>query len=100
MAMRFGPDSPEEFKQLPMERQAALLDWIEFNLIPIQSYNEKHTSYGIKHLIHLEEHENSYFTNGEFKGAMLEAGYRVKNMNSQNWIFNVSEKSPAFHAKP
>ena len=71
-------DSPKEFDKLPKERQALLLDWIECNLSPIQSFNPRHTSYGIKHLIHLPQ-EDSYFTNGAFKGAMLKCGYKVKD---------------------
>lgn len=37
--------------------------------------------------------ENSYVTNGQFKGAMLKAGFDVKDKIQLNWHFNVSEKS-------
>lgn len=92
-------DYPEKFDQLPQEHQDALLDWIDSNLKPIQGFNALHTSYGLKHLVHLENGEDSYFTNGEFKGAMLKAGYKVRNSSELNWVFNVSQRSSAFTRK-
>lgn len=88
-------DKPERFDELPEERKRFLLDWISANLVPIQSINTRHSSYGIKEIL---QHEQStqYFTNGEFKGAMLASGYKIKDINAQNWQFNVSEKSPCF----
>ena len=89
-------DYPERFGMLPRERQEALLDWIDLNLTPIQGFNARHTSYGLKHLVRFENGEDAYFTNGEFKGAMLKAGYRVQNPSALNWVFNVSQRSPVF----
>ena len=77
-------DDYHEFEQLPSQRQRDLLDWIDRNLRPIVTF---------------ESDKDSYFTNGEFKGAMLQAGYKVRNKKTQNWVFNVSEQSPAFKAK-
>jgi len=34
-----------------------------------------------------------YVYNGVFKGAMLAAGYKVKNKSDRNWVFNISQKS-------
>lgn len=84
-------NDPRAFDELSSERQNFLLDWIERNLLPIQSFNNKHTSYGLKQWI---SEDNEYFTNGEFKGAMLKAGYKVQDKSALNWVFNVSEKSP------
>lgn len=84
-------DMPERFQELPEQRKEFLLNWISENLIPIKSFNTYHTSYGLKHLI-----PNEYFTNGEFKGAMLELGFKVKNKRELNWVFNISERSPIF----
>lgn len=86
------------YTNLSDERKSDLLNWIHNNLLPIQTFNARHTSYGLKHLVKLGEGKDSYFTNGEFKGAMLQAGYRVRNMREQNWIFNVSQRSPVFLA--
>ena len=87
-------DQPERFQELPEKRKKFLLDWIEDNLLPIQTFNTKHTSYGIKHWI-----KNEYFTNGEFKGAMLEAGYKVQDKTRTNWVFNISQRSPIIMKK-
>lgn len=84
-------DFPEAFDALPQERQDLLLDWIYNNLAPIKTFNDRHTSYGLKHIVHFE--------NGEFKGAMLKAGFDVQNRAALNWVFNISEKSAALIQK-
>lgn len=84
-------DYPERFDELPEERQKFLLNWIDRNILPRKTFNETHTSYGLKQWI---SEDNEYFTNGEFKGAMLKSGYNVRDKSVQNWVFNVSEKSP------
>lgn len=83
------------FIALPLDRKIDLLQWIKDNLTVRTTMNSRHTSYGLKHLVVLPEEENSYFTNDEFKGAMLVAGYQVENFSELNWVFNISEKSPA-----
>ncbi len=85
----FETDMPENFEEMSDERKEFLLNWISENLRPIKTINLNHTSYGIKHWI-----DGEYFTNGEFKGAMLKAGYKVKDLNATNWHFNISERSP------
>lgn len=92
-------DFPEAFDALPRERQDLLLDWIYNNIAPIKTFNDRHTSYGLKHLVHFENGEDEYFTNGEFKGAMLKAGFDVQNRAALNWVFNISEKSAALIRK-
>lgn len=86
-------DSPERFDELPKEQQDFLLKWIANNLRPIQTINKRHTSYNIKHWIE-EEYTDVYYSNGEFKGAMLEAGYKTNDPDTLNWCFNISELSP------
>ena len=85
-------NQPEVFYDMSEEDRKTLLDWISCNLIPIKSFNTKHSSYRLKHI--LEADIGFYCTNGEFKGAMLESGYKVQNRNELNWNFNVSAKSP------
>ena len=92
-------DYPERFKELPIERQEALLHWIACNLRPIQTFNNRHTSYGLKHRVKFDNGEDEYFSNGEFKGAMLEAGFKVQSPSALNWVFNVSQRSPLFTQK-
>lgn len=91
-------DYPEDFDKLPVERQNQLLFWISENLIPRKTFNTGYTSYGIKHLVKIPDHD-SYFTNGQFKGAMLKSGYQVKDKSDLNWVFNVSQKSQCFNKK-
>lgn len=91
-------DDSYEFDALPAERQKLLMDWILHNLKPIKSINPKSGSGTLKHLVQLAPGQNSYFTNGAFKGAMLKAGYRTENREAVNWTFNVSQRSPAILA--
>lgn len=71
-----------------------LYDWITFNLIPIKSFNDRKTSYGLKHIFERDEC-GFYVENDDFKAVMVEHGFKVKNPNDINWIFNISQKSPA-----
>ena len=66
----------------------------------IKTFNTRCTSYGLKHVFGRRYRkvlsgtfESSYVTNGQFKGAMLKAGFDVKDKTQLNWHFNVSEKS-------
>lgn len=87
-----GNDERDFYKMSP-ERQEILLDWIHTHLYPISTINYSHDSAAIRGLIHLGSPAESYFSNGEFKGAMLEAGFKVANRKAWNWHFNVSENS-------
>lgn len=88
-------DDYSQFENLSVEKQNEVLEWIKQNLVPIKSFNPKHDSYELKHLVRFSDGKRPYLTNGQFKGAMLRAGYRVQDMNAQNWKFNISERSPA-----
>lgn len=74
-----------------------VISWINENLLPIASPNGKHTSYGIKHIIQKEI--GIYLTNNQFKDAMLECGFEPVEVDALNWVFRISEKSPAFKKK-
>ncbi len=82
-------NDPESFNNLSTEDQNKLLRWIEQNLTKSERFNPKFDSYRLKHLM------GFYCTNGQFKGAMLKAGYKVKDESALNWIFNISRHSPA-----
>lgn len=106
-------NNPNNFELLSPNKQKILMDYIQTCIIPIKTFNSRWTSYQLKHCIqnqydccrggsrsNIYEHYygedwNDYFTNGEFKGAMLKMGYKVKDRTELNWVFNVSEKSPA-----
>jgi hypothetical protein len=76
-------DSPTEFDALPPEKQAALLVWIAQAMKPAAVFG-RHTSYSMKHAA---EEVLGYVSNGEFKGAMLAAGYEPKDLDELNWTF-------------
>lgn len=86
---------PNEFENLSQEEKLTLTSWVATYLDQIKSFNDRHTSYGLKHLFENSK-EGFYVSNGAFKGAMLDCGFRVKDKSALNWVFNVSEKSRAF----
>ncbi len=63
--------------------------WLE-KIEKIKTINNKHSSYGLKHLA---EEEIGYITNGVFIAA-IHCGFEFKiHRNSPNVAFNMSEKS-------
>lgn len=78
-----GLDDPRKFDDLDAEIQANMLKWIGLNISKRNSYNRYHSSYGLKRLLPF------YVYNGEFKGAMLKAGYKVLDKDARNWNFNL-----------
>lgn len=92
-------NQPEHFETLNQVKQNELLEFC-YSLSKIKNFNIKHSSYGLKHVFERRycdalsgPFEGSYVTNGQFKGAMLKAGFEVKDKEQLNWHFNVSEKS-------
>ena len=85
-------NNPEMFGKMPKNQQLQLLKWIENNLIQRNTINMDISSYGLKHIFENSK-DGFYITNGEFKGAMLMSGYKIKNPNDINWYFNISQKS-------
>lgn len=85
-------DLPNQFELLPTDKQNQLIEWCLL-LDKIQSFNKKHSSYGLKHLF---EHSSGgfYVSNGAFKGAMLKAGFKkTAGDPPKNWYFNIAERS-------
>ena len=64
-------------------------DWIRDTFNPIKSYNPKHSTYSLKHL--LETKTGIYLTNNQMKDALLNMGYTCQNEHKINWLVNVSE---------
>lgn len=81
--------------ELTKREHDILYDWITFNLIPIKSFNDRKTSYGLKHIFEADE-GGFYVTNDDFKEVMVEHGFKARNPKDINWIFNISSRSPAF----
>jgi hypothetical protein len=89
-------NNPNEFEKLSEEEKLTVSSWIATYLDPIKSFNERHSSYGMKHLFE-SSNEGFYISNGAFKGAMLDCGFNVKYKQATNWIFNVSARSRVFN---
>ncbi|MFQ3837909.1 MULTISPECIES: hypothetical protein [Staphylococcus] len=92
-------DQPEEFEKLNQVKKDALLEFC-CSINKIKTFNTRCSSYGLKHVFERKYREalsgtfeSSYVTNGQFKGAMLKAGFEVRDKNQLNWHFNASEKS-------
>lgn len=79
---------------LTKDEHEKLIRWIETNLIPRTTFNDAKTSYGLKHIFEFSE-GGFYVDNETFKQAMLECGFKVRNPSKENWIFNISQNSPA-----
>ena len=87
----WGPfDSPDEYRTLSHHERGRLQAWIKENIGPRTTPNPR-TSYGLKHAFAKSE-RGFYTTNGQFKGAMLAAGYRPVDAHALNWTFRISTK--------
>ena len=87
----------ELLTDLPDEEQAAVMKWISDNIRAIRSVNDRHSSYGIKHI--LEHDTGIYLTNNQFKHGMMLGGYEPVDPSELNWKYRISEKSPAFRRR-
>ncbi|MDP9476638.1 MAG: hypothetical protein M3R38_13295 [Actinomycetota bacterium] len=77
---------PEDHDALGLEERAVLRAWIAANMGPAKTPDPYRTSYGLKH--RFEESEGGFYTtNGQFKGAMLAAGYEPEGPEDLNWRF-------------
>jgi hypothetical protein len=81
----YAPDSPKEFDLLPPLKRELVLQWISWTMCPAVTIWRDATSYGLKHAA--EDDLGFYISNGQFKGAMLEAGYEPVDTLDRNWLF-------------
>ena len=69
-------------------------EWVENNLMPFmsrQSINERHSSYGLKHIA--ENELGFYVSNGDIKLALMEEGVPFKEYpGSPNVCYPLSQK--------
>jgi len=73
-------DTPEAYDDLTALEKDALAYWIDHAMCKAARYS-KCSSYETKHDF---EAEGFYVTNGQFKGAMLAAGYQPKDARELN----------------
>lgn len=79
----------ELMKDLSADKRRVVQEWIRDTFNPIKSYNKKHSTYLLKHL--LERKTGVYLTNNQMKDALLNMGYTCENEHKINWLVNVSE---------
>ena len=84
-------------EEIGEQTAAAVKEWIVKNFIPQEKPNYEWSSYGLKHALQINT--GIYLDNNQFKMAMLECGFEPCNFEEQNWIFAISEKSPATEMK-
>ena len=75
-------DDPMYFLQLPRAERTSLLDWIVQNISPRKTMNLRLSSYGLKHVY--QDDTCNYVANGQFKGAMIVAGYTPNDAMALN----------------
>lgn len=85
-------DNPASFLSLSPQEKTTLVAWVLNTLVKGKSINTEITSYGIKHLFD-KSLNGFYIKNGVMKGAMLIAGFKVNDMQQQNWCFNIRQSS-------
>ncbi len=83
-------EQPETFENLTEREKTILLIWIEKH-VQASPRPSKRDSYGVKHdFEHSKSEGGFYVTNGQFKGALLAAGYTPveEDIKSHiNWRF-------------
>ena len=79
------------------EIQKTVYDWIAHNIVPRNTPNRWHSSYGLKHIF--QSDTGIYLTNNEFKDAMLRCGFQPVDPAELNWTYCISQRSPAFDWK-
>ena len=86
LTLAFLPENdPKDWMSLSAAAKADLNDWI---MTRLRSSKARVNSYGLKHRFKAES--GIYVTNGQFKGAMLLAGYDPIEWLEVNWEFHAS----------
>lgn len=83
-------DDPSEFERMPQGEQTALVTWIKKTFAPHRSIADT-DSYCLKHVFERGE-GGFYVTNGQFKGAMVAAGFLPETTRENNWRFRIRRK--------
>lgn len=80
---------PGDYEELSQKEKLELSLWIYTHFEPSKRAYTKSSSYGLKH--DFERDTRIYVTNGQFKGAMLARGYKVKDEKALNWYFKMKK---------
>lgn len=87
---------PARFEEMEESRKQALTTWVKDNFLSRKTINVGYESHKLKDLFESSP-EGFTILNGEFKGAMIDAGFRADNLNKINTRYNISHKSPALN---
>jgi len=85
-------NSIEGFNKLDDKSKKSLVEWCKKTFLKSKKKNNSFSSYELKHLFEKDE-DGFYVTNGQFKGAMKEAGFDTYNTTRINWYFNIDHNS-------
>lgn len=80
-------DDPTDYDNLSEKKRAILREWIAENVAP--NVTAAYSSYSLKSCFQ-KSSNGFYVTNGQFKGAMAEAGYKSTDISGVNWLYRVS----------
>lgn len=89
-------NQPSSYERLTDEEKAAIQEWIAQELRP-GPLAGPHASYSLKHIY--ERLTRHYLTNGQFKGAMLVAGFEPIDRAELNWEFRFVPADPNLRAR-
>lgn len=78
-------NQPEHYEKLKEHEKTILASWIESCVKTNERTMLRHSSYRLKHIA--EKQCDFYISNGQFKGAMLAAGYEPIDTRFINWKF-------------
>ena len=80
---------PTKLSDLTEEQRQILFDWIDKNLTKTRNICYTRTAYGLKHI--LKKDTGIYITTCEFRDAMIQKGFKVKQVSKENYCFNISK---------
>jgi hypothetical protein len=81
------PNHPVQYNVLPEVQKQLVRYWIDCRIEPASRYCNVISSYGLKHSFQFDT--GLYVSNGAFKGAMLEAGFRAKDEQEANATYKM-----------
>lgn len=93
--LQYQANTPLAFLKLSKVKQQKLVEYCKKNFTHRKTPNYHWSSYGLKHFFENSQPEISHVFNGQFKGAMLIAGFIPVNLHEMNWNYCISQKSPA-----
>jgi hypothetical protein len=76
------------YTDLPLDKQEALINWIENHIYSRKTANHNYSSYDLKQ--YAEWNIKYYISNNQFKDAMLHCGFYPVNPTELNWHYKIT----------